>query len=45
MPSDISNVESIALEKLAISCNSIANSDLPFWLKAEIASYKKILTK
>jgi len=45
MPGDISDAESVALEILAISCNSIANSDLPFWLKAEMASYKKILTK
>ena len=45
MPGDISNIESVALEKSAISYNFTANSDLPFWLKAEMASRKKILTK
>jgi len=45
MPSDISNAESVTLEVLAISYNFIANSNLLFWLKAKIASYKKILTK
>ena len=45
MPSNISNVKSIALKKLAISCNFTANSDFLFQLKAEIASCEKILTK
>ena len=45
MPGNISNTKSVALEKSAISYNSAADSDLPFQLKAEIASYKKILTE
>ena len=45
MPGNISNIKSVALEKLATSYNSVADSDLPFQLKAEMASREKILTE
>ena len=46
-PSDISDAESITLKKSAASHNSIpiANSDLPFQIRAKIASCKKLLAK
>ena len=41
MLSNINNIKNITLKKLAISCNFMANSNILFQLKAEIASYKK----